>query len=314
MHIPDGFLDVKTAASAAALAAGGVGVAVRRAQRVLSPRKVPLLGLSAAFIFAAQMLNFPVAAGTSGHLVGAVLAGVLLGPSAGIIAMTAVLVIQCLMFADGGITALGANIFNMAIVGVLAGSVVYRSVRQVFLGTRGMVLGAAFAGWCSTVLASIGCAGQLALSGCAAWRVVFPAMLHVHMLIGVGEGLITALVVAAIARSRPELVDETIRYESGPVLGYGLLVALGLAVFVAPFACAWPDGLEKVAGVLGFEHHAAEVSLVSSPMPDYVFPGIHSTALAGLVGTVAVFVLAWLLARALVPATPTPSPSRLETR
>jgi cobalt/nickel transport system permease protein len=302
MHIPDGFLDVKTAAAAAVLASGGVAAAVWHTQRTLSPRKVPMLGLSAAFIFAAQMLNFPVAMGTSGHLIGAVLAGVLLGPSAGVIAMTAVLLIQCLMFADGGITALGANVFNLAIVAVLAGHVVYRGVRMIWPDLRGVVLGAAFAGWCSTVLASIGCAGQLALSGTAPWSTILPAMIHVHMVIGVGEGLITALVVAAIARTRPELVDERARFEPVPVLGYGLLVALGMAVFVAPFACGWPDGLERVAATLGFEHHAAQSSMGAAPIPDYVVPGTVSTALAGLVGTAVVFVLAWLLARALVPS------------
>jgi cobalt/nickel transport system permease protein len=308
MHVPDGFLDVKTAAATTVLAAAGVGAAVWHAQRTLPPRKVPLLGLSAAFIFAAQMLNFPVLAGTSGHLIGAVLAGVLLGPSAGVVAMTAVVVVQCLMFADGGITALGANLFNMAIVGVVTGHVVYRAVRRVWPGQRGAILGAAFAGWCSTVFASVGCAGQLAFSGTAAWSTVFPAMLHVHMLIGAGEGLITALVVAAVWRARPELVDEIATFEARPVLGFGLLTASGLAMFVAPFACGWPDGLEKVASALGFDRRAAETPVLKAPLPDYVFPGVESTALAGLVGTIAVFALAWILARVLAP------PAELESR
>src|SRR5512147_218372 len=138
MHIPDGFLDAKTALATGALAAAGLGLALRDARRSLPPRKVPLMGLSAAFIFAAQMLNFPVAGGTSGHLVGAVLASVLLGPSAAIVVMTAVLLIQCLLFADGGLLALGANLFNMAIVAVLGGHAVYRAVRRVLPDRRGL--------------------------------------------------------------------------------------------------------------------------------------------------------------------------------
>lgn len=303
MHVPDGFLDVKTAVATTVLSAAGVGAALRHAQRTLPSRKVPMLGLTAAFIFAAQMLNFPVLAGTSGHLIGAVLAGALLGPSAGVVAMTAVVAIQCLMFADGGITALGANLFNMAIVGVVTGHVVYRAVCHAWPGPRGLILGAAFAGWCSTVFASIGCAGQLAFSGTAAWSTVFPAMLHIHMAIGVGEGLITALVVAAVWRTRPELVDAHASFEPRPVLGFGLLMALGMAMFVAPFACGWPDGLEKVAMSLGFDQRVAAVPMLNSPLPDYVFPGVESTMLAGLVGTVTVFVLAWILARILAPAT-----------
>ena len=109
MHVPDGFLDAKTAVATAALAAAGLGVALRQARLHLPPRRVPLLGLAAAFVFAAQMINFPVAGGTSGHLVGGVLAAVLLGPSAAVIVLSAVLIVQCLMFADGGLSALGAK-------------------------------------------------------------------------------------------------------------------------------------------------------------------------------------------------------------
>lgn len=252
MHIPDGFLDAKTALATTALAATGVGVALAQARRQLPPRQVPLLGVTAAFVFAAQMLNFPVAGGTSGHLIGAVLAGVLVGPGAAVIALTAVLVVQCFLFSDGGVTALGANIFNMAIIGGFGGTTIYRFVRRFGRGRRGVILAAAFAAWCSTVLAAISCAGQLAWSGTAAWSVVFPAMAGVHMLIGIGEAVITGLVVGAILRARPELM-ETEYTPPLHALAFGLIVALGLAVFVAPFACRWPDGLEKVALTLGLE-------------------------------------------------------------
>ena len=243
MHIPDGFLDVKTAVASGTLAATGVGAALWQAKRTLPSRRVPLLGVTAAFVFAAQMLNFPVAGGTSGHLVGGVLAAVLLGPGAAIIVLTTVLLVQCFLFADGGVTALGANIFNMGLIDVVTGYAIYLGVRRVVTGQRGLVLAAAFAGWCATVLAAICCAGEVAWSGKVAWRLVFPAMTGVHMLIGIGEGAITALVLLAIVRVRPELVErKTDVPQPAATIGYGLLVALGLAFFVSPFACEWPVG------------------------------------------------------------------------
>src|ERR1035437_1588975 len=162
MHIPDGFLDAKTMTMSGALAAGSVGLALRQLRQNLARPRVPLMGLAAAFIFAAQMLNFPVAGGTSGHLVGGVLVAALLGPSAAIVVLTTVLIVQCFLFADGGVLALGANVFNMAIVGAAGGYAIYRVVCRVLPGTRGQVAAVAFAGWCSTVLASVSCAGQLA--------------------------------------------------------------------------------------------------------------------------------------------------------
>jgi cobalt/nickel transport system permease protein len=307
MHIPDGFIDGKTAAATALLSATGVGVALRQARRKLSPRRVPLLGLAAAFLFAAQMVNFPVAGGTSGHLVGGVLAAALLGPSAAIVVLTTVLIVQCFLFADGGVLALGANVFNMAIIGAAGGYAIYRLVCRWLPGTRGQVAAVAFAGWCSTVLGAISCAGQLAWSGTVAWHVAFAAMAGTHMLIGLGEGLIGALVFLAIQRVRPELTsegDEPIPSQKrGELVWYGLLAALGIAIFVAPFACPWPDGLESVAARLGFGHKAVHM-ILSVPAPDYQIPAVRwaagATAVAGAVGTLVVFGLALLLARALV--------------
>jgi cobalt/nickel transport system permease protein len=308
MHIPDGFLDTKTAVTAGVLAVAGLGVALRRARLHLPSRRVPLLGLAAAFVFAAQMINFPVAGGTSGHLIGAVLAAVLLGPSAAVIVISAVLIVQCLMFADGGITALGANIFNMAVVGGVGGWAIYYLVSRAVKGLFGRVVAAAFAAWCSTVMASVACAGELAVSRTARWAVALPAMAGVHMLIGIGEGLITALVLSAIARARPELVEPDTATEPrrsyGAVTAYGVVIALGLALFVSPLASRWPDGLDRTAELLGFKEKAV-TPLVQAPMPDYEIPGSHwstlGTSIAGAVGTLVVFALAWLLARALVP-------------
>jgi cobalt/nickel transport system permease protein len=307
MHIPDGFIDGKTAATTALLSAAGVGLALRQVRRTLAPRRVPLLGLAAAFLFAAQMVNFPVAGGTSGHLVGGVLVAALLGPSAAIVVLTTVLIVQCFLFADGGVLALGANVFNMAIIGAAGGYAIYRLVSRWLPGTRGQVAAVAFAGWCSTVLASICCAGELAWSGTFAWPAGFTAMASVHMVVGIGEGLISALVFLAIRRMRPDLAGEI----SGPAPArqwsemacYGLLAALGVAIFVAPFACPWPDGLESVAARLGFDQKAVR-QVVSAPAPGYQVPGVRwaagATAVAGAAGTLVVFGLALLLARSLV--------------
>src|SRR3982751_6133133 len=154
MHIPDGFLDGKTACAAAVLAVGGLATALWHTKHHLPRRRVPLMGLCGAFIFAAQMLNFPVAGGTSGHLIGGVLASVLLGPSAAIIVITAVLIVQCLLFHDGGITALGANILNMGIVSSVGGYFVYRAVWRLIPSAVGRLAAIAFASWVATVLAA----------------------------------------------------------------------------------------------------------------------------------------------------------------
>ena len=311
MHIPDGFLDLKTSLSADALAVGALTLALRDARRTLSPRRVPLLGLAAAFIFAGQMLNFPVAGGTSGHLVGSVLAAALLGPGAAVIALTAVLVVQCFVFADGGVLALGANIFNMGVVGALAGYALYRlTYRSLGGGLRGLVASAAFASWVSTVLAAICCAGELAASGTVPWTVAFPAMAGVHMLIGVGEALITALVLVAVGRSHPELLYSPARSRDersyGTLLGYGLVAAAGLALFLSPFASKWPDGLDRVAESHGFAAAAKNTWAAHTPLANYLLPGIPSpavaTALAGLLGTALAFVLARWASRVLLPS------------
>ena len=211
MHIPDGFLDVKTAVTAASLAVVGLAVALRQAQRELPPRRVPLLGLGAAFVFAAQMVNFPVAGGTSGHLIGGALVAALLGLPAAVVVMATVLIAQCFLFADGGVTALGANGFNMAVVAPAVGLLVFRAVGRLLPGQRGQVAALAFAGWCSTVAAAVACAGQLAWSGTVGWAVGLPAMVGIHMIIGLGEGAISALVYYAVVRARPELASGVVR-------------------------------------------------------------------------------------------------------
>ena len=188
MHIPDGFLNVATVATTAAVSAGGIGNAVRIANKKLGERQVPLMGILAAFVFAAQMLNFPIAGGTSGHVIGAALVAIMLGPWAGVLIMSCVLIAQSLIFQDGGLLALGANIFNMGLVASFSGYYIYRLVTSL-LGSdrRGMLIGGFMAAWSSVFLASIFCAIELAVSGSSPISVVLPAMAGIHALIGIGE-------------------------------------------------------------------------------------------------------------------------------
>jgi cobalt/nickel transport system permease protein len=307
MHIPDGFLDAKTAIATGLFSITGLSAALRRAGRQVQSRKIPLIGLAAAFIFVAQMLNFPVAGGTSGHLLGSTLAAVLLGPSAAIIVMSSVLIVQALIFADGGVLALGANIFNMGIVAPLCGYGVYKVLRSLFHGEQGRLVAVGFASWFATVVAAIFCAGELAWSGTANWGAAFPAMAGVHMLTGLGEAAITMVVIAAISKTRPELLnehDQTAAPEwNSAAFVYFALIVIGVLLLVAPHASRRPDGLEKVASSLGFEHRAAETPVLPSPLKDYQLPGVHSaetaTIAAGVIGAIAVFALSFLLARVL---------------
>ena len=207
MHIPDGFLSTGTSVATWAASVGSVGYAVRRVNHTLGERQVPLMGVTAAFIFAAQMMNFTVVGGTSGHLLGGALAAILLGPWAAMLVLTSVLAVQALLFQDGGLLALGANVFNMAVVGVLVGWVVYTTLRRM-LGDRTwttMVSGFA-AAWLSVFVASLVAAAELAISGTSPWVVALPAMGLVHALIGIGEGLITVGVLAFLRVARPDLL------------------------------------------------------------------------------------------------------------
>jgi cobalt/nickel transport system permease protein len=207
MHIPDGFLDAKTFVTLDVAGAGFIAVAAARIRRVLNERAVPLMAVLAAFIFAAQMLNFPVAGGTSGHFGGGALVAVLLGPWAGVLVMTLVLVIQALAFGDGGILALGANVINMGVVAPFVGYGLYHLVRRFRRGEGGRFAGAFVGAWFGVVAAATACALELAVSGTTPLGVVVPAMVGVHALIGIGEGLITAVAVAAVRVSRPDLLE-----------------------------------------------------------------------------------------------------------
>jgi cobalt/nickel transport system permease protein len=209
MHVPDGFLDLPTSAATGAVAVAGVGLALRGARRELDERTAPLAGLVATFVFATQMINFPVGAGTSGHLMGGALAAVLVGPWTGVLCLAVVLLVQALLFADGGITALGTNITLMGLVGVLVGWLVFRGVQLVLPKRLGLVPAlAAVAGLVSVPVSALAFVGLYAVGGQApvSLAALTTAMVGWHVLIGLGEALITGLVVATVVGVRPDLV------------------------------------------------------------------------------------------------------------
>lgn len=209
MHIPDGFIDLKTSAAAASIGIVGVGAALKGAKNQLTEKSAPLAGLTAVFVFAVQMLNFPVAAGTSGHLLGGALAAVLVGPYAATLAITVVLIIQAFLFADGGLTALGLNLFNMSIVGVWTGYGIFLLLRKVLPKKKSSIsIAAAVAGFISVPAAAAGFVLQYAVGANATYETsaVFTAMISTHILIGIGEAIITFLTVGAVLASRSDLV------------------------------------------------------------------------------------------------------------
>jgi cobalt/nickel transport system permease protein len=281
-----------------------IGIALRRiGQRgPAAASQTILMGLSGAFIFAAQMFNFPVAAGTSGHLLGGVLAGFLLGPWAGSVVMATVIGIQALLFQDGGLLALGANIFNMGVIGTLGGTLVARGIAAT-LGNarRATLLGVGVAAWLSVMAAAGFTTLQLGLSGTTDISIGLPAMLGTHALIGLGEALISVSAISFIAVSAPEIFAKSV--PAAPTsprrrVAAGLLIAGTTVGLASLFASTSPDGLEKVATDLGFINtsEAAPFELFA----DYSVPGFNGaagTALAGVAGVLIVLLVIVLLSR-----------------
>lgn len=303
MHAPDGFLSPPIALVTGVISFILVGLALRQSRRQFADRAIPLAGMSAAFVFAAQMFNFPVAAGTTGHLLGGALAAILLGPSVGVVVVAIVVVVQALVFADGGLTALGYNVVNMAIVPAYGGYAAFRLFRKMFPSSPGGVIGASgLAAWSSVVLSAMAFSIEWLFGASApvAFDDVFTAMVGVHGLIGIGEGVMSALAVGAVLASRPDLVfgagDLDLQQLSDRrpmktrtfVIG-GFLVALLFAGVVSQFAVDGPDGLESVAEATGFATSGAEHTLGRSPFAEYATAGIDneriSLAVAGVVGT-----------------------------
>ncbi|MEU9450578.1 energy-coupling factor ABC transporter permease [Streptomyces sp. NPDC048277] len=322
MHVPDGFIDAPTSAVTGAVAAGALALSLRGARRELDERTAPLAGLVAAFIFAVQMLNFPVAAGTSGHLLGGALAAILVGPCTGVLCVSVVLLMQGILFADGGLTALGVNITDMAIVTTVVAYAVFRGLLKVLPRTRRSVTAASFvAALLSVPAASAAFTLLYAVGGTTDVSIgkVATAMIGVHVLIGVGEAAITALTVGAVIAVRPDLVHGARGLRQGlklrvngvlvdvpssqaaptaPVAARtsrralwitGLAASLVLAGFVSFYASSHPDGLEKVAHDQGIDAKTEEHAAAGSPLADYGVEDVSDARLSGgLAGVIGV--------------------------
>ncbi|MFJ6053008.1 energy-coupling factor ABC transporter permease [Streptomyces sp. NPDC092307] len=320
MHVPDGFINAPVSVAAGAVAAAAVAVSLRGARRELDERTAPLAGLVAAFIFAVQMLNFPVAAGTSGHLLGGALAAILVGPYTGVLCVSVVLLMQGILFADGGLTALGVNITVMGVVTVVVSYAIFRGLLGILPPTRRSVTVAAFTGALLSVPAAAAFFTLVyAIGGTTDVPIakVFTAMVGVHVLIGIGEAAITAATVGAVIAVRPDLVHGArglttrlkLRVDGAlvdapaaapapaatgagstrKVWVTGLVTALVLAGFVSFYASASPDGLEKVAADKGIDEKVEEHASANSPLADYGVKDVEDARLSGgLAGVIGV--------------------------
>jgi cobalt/nickel transport system permease protein len=300
LHIPDGFLNVTVSVICWVISVVVIGMAVSRTNKSLGEKQVPLMGIMAAFIFAAQMINFPVAGGTSGHLLGGALAAIVLGPWAGMLVMTAVIAVQGLLFQDGGLLVMGANILNMGLLTAAIGYGLYRSVANRSQTTKLAVAGVA--AWLSVMAGALATALQLWLSGTSNLQTVVIAMLGVHALIGIGEALITVAALSFIFRTRPDLLGEGSASAEGG-RGWiiaGVIVSL-IVVLLSPLASADPDGLERVAIDMGFID--AGQSAPFAIIPDYTVPFLGETPLstiaAGAIGVLVMLGLAFIAGRSL---------------
>ncbi|WP_405871972.1 MULTISPECIES: energy-coupling factor ABC transporter permease [unclassified Streptomyces] len=320
MHVPDGFINAPASAVTGVVAAGAIAVSLRGARRELDERTAPLAGLVAAFIFAVQMLNFPVAAGTSGHLLGGALAAILVGPCTGVLCVSVVLLMQGILFADGGLTALGVNITDMAIVTTVVGYAVFRGLVKVLPRKRRSITVASFvAALLSVPAAAVTFTLVYAVGGTTDIAIgkVATAMIGVHVLIGIGEAAITALTVGAVIAVRPDLVygarglEQKLKLRvngelvdapaAGPaavpvaarshrkVWAIGLVTSLVLAGFVSFYASSNPDGLEKVARDKGIDRKTEKHASSDSPLADYGVKDVESARLSGgLAGVIGV--------------------------
>jgi cobalt/nickel transport system permease protein len=319
MHVQDSVLSPTVCAVAGAISAGAVGYSLHRLRDELGTRTIPLTGMMASLIFAAQMVNFPLfVLPVSGHLMGGVLAAVVLGPWAGLIALTLVLVVQCLLFADGGLLALGVNILHMGVMGAWGGYAVYRVVSGWFRTERtGLLCGTAIAAWVSVVAASF----LFSLEFWFSWSGsnfdfvrIFALMVAFHSLIGIGEALISVGVLKQIHDLRPDLIFSLRSVPREPRLAWGrfataiCVATLAIAAFVAPFASASPDGLDAVGERTAFEElgQPPRVALLENyavPPPVASWKETRwwkflSVSLAGIGGVLAILGISWGVTRA----------------
>lgn len=319
MHAPDGFLTAGTAMATGAISVSTVTIALKQAKEQMTEKMVPLAGIAAAFVFAAQMFNFPVAAGTTGHLLGGALAAILLGPHVGALVVTVVVVVQALAFADGGLTALGYNVLNMAIIPAYGGYAAYSGFRRILpQGRRGVVAATGLAAGVSVIFSAAAFSIQWLFGATAPvpFDTVFGAMVGVHTMIGIGEGVISALTVGAVLSARPDLVfgasdldraqlEESDRAPLRVFVIASVLVTMLLATVVSQFAVDDPDGLEAVADDTGFISSGQERGLTDSIFADYATTGINneglSLAIAGAAGTIITLAVGYGLFKALRP-------------
>lgn len=306
MHIPDQMLHGAICPVTAAFSAIGISAAAYAAFRSKEKPSRGRFAAVTALLFAGQMMNFPIAEGTSGHLLGGVLAAMLLGVPYGVLAMAMVVTVQCLAFADGGLSVLGANLFNMAIIGTGVGG--YCAKLMGGMSTNSSLrrlTGTAIGAWMGTMLAALAVSAELALDGAATFTTVAPAMLGVHALIGLGEAAITVVAVCLVGAAS---VTASTRATWVPAIGAGVI-----ALALSPFACAWPDGLESVAGHLQFLK--ASEPLFVAPLADYAMPYISNealaTGLAGLAGVALTFALSYILGTLAVLGARKPQPVRV---
>ncbi|KAB8140173.1 cobalamin biosynthesis protein CbiM [Chloroflexia bacterium SDU3-3] len=298
MHIPDNFLSLGVNIVCWLLTVAALTAALRKTQESLGERQVPLMGVMAAFIFAAQMLNFPVAGGTSGHLLGGALAAMVLGPWPAMLVMAAVIGVQALVFQDGGLVVLGANILNMGLATALVGYGIYRAFAG--RGRGAQLAGAGLGAWLGVMTAALLTSLELWLSGTARLDIVVPAMLGVHALIGLGEALITVAALGFIMRTRPDLLGQGQQRGGAGWVAAGVGIA-ALTALLSPLASSDPDGLERVAEDMGFigQAGAAHYEII----PDYTLPFLGSTPIstiaAGLIGVAVLAAIGMLLGKAL---------------
>ena len=303
MHIPDGIVDNATTLTGTWLgSAGAVGYAIRWVRIRLSEGRVVLMAVLSALIFALQMLNFPVAGGTSGHFAGAAAAAILLGPWPAVVVMATVLLVQAVFFLDGGIVALGPNVFNLAVVTTFTGWWTYLAVTRFVRGRRGRLAGAFAAGWVSILCGASAAAIEIAASGKAPLALALGSMAFWHALIGIGEGLITAGLVGYLLAVRPDIFAR--QENEAPVgrVAAGLAALAIVAASLSFLASAFPDGLEHVLAGAGVEVPAGGARIPFA-LADYTIPGLGgspalATVLAALVGSVLTGVALWMLLRA----------------
>jgi cobalt/nickel transport system permease protein len=303
MHVPDGFINAQVSVATGVISLGTLWAYVRNAKNLVADKLIALTGMMSALIFVLQMINFPIAAGTSGHLLGGALAVIVLGPSLGIICISIVVVIQSLLFADGGLSALGVNVLNMAIITSLTGWLTITFWKKIFGDSQfTLISGSVIAGLLSVVFSSIAFVMEYAIGGTVSVPLgsVLIAMISTHLFIGLGEGIITALIISLLLRVRSDLVYANTKKNKSNNLStsYGIFIVLILSLtLVTPYASSSPDGLESVASNFGFEETDGVVLLLEDYGISSVNNNFVSTILSALLGVLSIAGLSTLFFR-----------------